>query len=55
MLHFTEPELHDRLEMEGIKGEATLKYNFPNVYFASEDCCMYYYKILARPMAGCCL
>lgn len=37
------------------EGEEILKYNFPNVYFVSEGCCLYYYKILARPPAGCCL
>lgn len=37
------------------EGDEILKYSFPNVYFASEGCCLYYYKILARPPAGCCL
>lgn len=35
--------------------ETISKYNFPNVYFAGEDCCLYYYKIFAQPLAGCCL
>lgn len=42
-------------EADRKEGEVILKYNFPNVYFASKGCCLYYYKILARPLASCCL